>query len=48
MLGFLALQRQGNPKAWILAVVVLAAGLVGSMLWWRVRGIAVAGSAGKA
>ena len=48
MLGFLALQRQGNPKAWILAVVVLAAGLAGSMFWWRVRGVAAAGSPGKA
>jgi hypothetical protein len=48
MLGYLALQRQGNPKAWILGAVVLGAGLAGSMFWWRLRSASVAGSAGKA
>jgi hypothetical protein len=48
MIGYLALQRQTNPKAWILAAVVLAAGLLGSMFWWRVRGTATTPTAVKA
>jgi hypothetical protein len=40
MVGYLALQRQPNPTAWVLAAVVLAAGFVGSLFWWRVREVA--------
>jgi hypothetical protein len=40
MVGYLAMQRQANPKALALAVVVLGAGLVGSLFWWRLRTLA--------
>lgn len=45
MVGYLALQRQANSKAWILAVIVLGAGVVGSMFWWRLRAVAAAATA---
>jgi hypothetical protein len=40
MAGYLALQRQPDPKAWLLTGVVVGAGVAGSLLWLRVRGAA--------
>lgn len=48
MVGYLALQRQPNPKAWVVAAVVLAAGFVGSLFWWRVRDVAFTASSAAA
>jgi hypothetical protein len=47
MLGFVTIQRQATPKAWILAAVLVAAGCLGSLFWWRVRG-GTATATGKA
>jgi hypothetical protein len=48
MVGYLALQRQPNPKAWVVAAAVLAAGFIGSLFWWRVRDAAFTTSSAAA
>jgi hypothetical protein len=46
MAGYLALQRQPDPKAWVVVALVLGAGCIGSLFWWRVRGAATPAIAG--